>query len=361
MAKILYGVGGEGMGHATRSKVVIEHLINKNHEVHVVTSYRAYDFLKKAFPSLNVTKIHGFAFNYENNRLKKMKTLMNNVKRMDSSGFKIVSDIISHERPDIIFTDYEPYTAYLSSIPYLKTLSKDGAIPLVSIDNIHISSNCKVDVFKKYGADHIYASYFSDFVVPRLNVKKYIITTFFYPKIERKNTLLVPSLMRKELLDAHPKKGNHVLVYQTSTSNVLMFEVLKSIPKQKFIVYGFNKSKKDKNLTFKKFSETGFIRDLAECKAVIMNGGFSLMSESVFLKKPVFSIPVHDHFEQLINAIYLEKLGFGVFYDKITSLRFERFLSDLPNYEKNLKKNAQKDNSEAFKVIDETIAAVLKR
>jgi nicotinate phosphoribosyltransferase len=36
--KILYGVVGEGMGHATRSKVTIEHLIAKGHSVKIVVS-----------------------------------------------------------------------------------------------------------------------------------------------------------------------------------------------------------------------------------------------------------------------------------------------------------------------------------
>ncbi|MGH9333683.1 MAG: glycosyltransferase family protein, partial [Vicinamibacteria bacterium] len=33
--RILYGVVGEGMGHATRSAVVIEHLLSAGHEVKV--------------------------------------------------------------------------------------------------------------------------------------------------------------------------------------------------------------------------------------------------------------------------------------------------------------------------------------
>ena len=31
--RILYGVVGEGMGHATRSRVVIAHLLEQGHEV----------------------------------------------------------------------------------------------------------------------------------------------------------------------------------------------------------------------------------------------------------------------------------------------------------------------------------------
>ena len=34
--RILYGVVGEGMGHATRSAVVLSHLIARGHELRVV-------------------------------------------------------------------------------------------------------------------------------------------------------------------------------------------------------------------------------------------------------------------------------------------------------------------------------------
>ena len=47
--RILYGVVGEGMGHATRSRVQLEHLLSQGHEVRVVVSGRAHDFLTSRF------------------------------------------------------------------------------------------------------------------------------------------------------------------------------------------------------------------------------------------------------------------------------------------------------------------------
>ncbi len=47
--RILYGVVGEGMGHATRSRVVLEHLLARGHQIKVVVSGRAHGFLKSRF------------------------------------------------------------------------------------------------------------------------------------------------------------------------------------------------------------------------------------------------------------------------------------------------------------------------
>jgi uncharacterized protein (TIGR00661 family) len=47
--KILYGVVGEGMGHAMRSRVVLERLVARGHEIHVMASSRAADFLASRY------------------------------------------------------------------------------------------------------------------------------------------------------------------------------------------------------------------------------------------------------------------------------------------------------------------------
>ena len=62
--RILYGVVGEGMGHATRSRVILEDL-TKEHEVQVVASGRAHDYLAERFE--DVHNIWGFTIHYEGN------------------------------------------------------------------------------------------------------------------------------------------------------------------------------------------------------------------------------------------------------------------------------------------------------
>ena len=48
MAKILYGLAGDGLGHAFRSKAVIDEL-KKKHEIIIISSQNAYHFLKKLY------------------------------------------------------------------------------------------------------------------------------------------------------------------------------------------------------------------------------------------------------------------------------------------------------------------------
>src|SRR4051812_39280058 len=76
---ILYGVPGEGMGHATRSKVIIDFLIKENHNVCIVSSAKAFRFLDQAFPG-KVLQIKGFHFKYKNAQVSKTGTFLLNLR-----------------------------------------------------------------------------------------------------------------------------------------------------------------------------------------------------------------------------------------------------------------------------------------
>ena len=78
--RILYGVTGEGMGHAMRSRVVLDALAAK-HEIRVVVSGRAADYLaQRGSEVLSVRKIHGYTLAYEDNQLLKWRTVVQNLK-----------------------------------------------------------------------------------------------------------------------------------------------------------------------------------------------------------------------------------------------------------------------------------------
>jgi len=63
--RILYGVVGEGMGHAIRSRVVLDEL-SRRHDIEVVVSGRAHGYLKALESErLGVNRIWGLSLVYE--------------------------------------------------------------------------------------------------------------------------------------------------------------------------------------------------------------------------------------------------------------------------------------------------------
>nr|WP_279383593.1 glycosyltransferase family protein [Methanobacterium formicicum] len=115
--------------------------------------------------------------------------------------------------------------------------------------------------------------------------------TFILPLKTLKKSKYFPPVLREAIMNLKPYNGEHVLVYQTSDSNVKLLDILKKFDDE-FIVYGFHQDGRDENLRFKNFNEDEFFQDLARARAVIANGGFTLISEALYLGKPVLSVPV---------------------------------------------------------------------
>ena len=346
MAKILYSVAGEGNGHAVLSKTIIEHL-KKKHRVRIYSHGKGYKFLSKFFKP---KRILGFHIYYINNAVSSILTgTINTLKLpfMFLFNLKMFFDIITYN-PDIIITDFEPFAAY-----YAKILFK----PLISIDNQHIITNTKIKTRGLKSLYHLHSWLVIKTFIPLPDYK--FITTFFYPKVKRKNTFLVNTILQNEIFELKPKDKKHILVYQTSTSYKKIFKTLKNINKE-FIIYGFDKNKTENNLQFKKFNEKEFFNDLVNCEAVIMNGSFTLMGEAIYLKKPIFSIPINKQFEQMVNSDYLEKIGYGKSVKRINTNNFNKFLKNLKKYKNNLKNVKHDKNKWLFYKLDSIINKVIK-
>ena len=192
MARILYGVAGEGMGHAIRSKVIIEHLLKK-HELIIVSSRKPYEFLSKRFKE--VYDIHGLHINYKNNKVQSIKTLLHNAYNLPKGSYKTLRKlmkIIKDFKPEIVISDFEPFTGLVSKFFDTK---------LISIDNMHIMTNCKFKIPKRYYKDYLAAKIvINSFII---KADYYLINTFFYPEIRKKNTFLFPPILRDEILKAN--------------------------------------------------------------------------------------------------------------------------------------------------------------
>ncbi|MBR3213970.1 MAG: glycosyltransferase [Methanosphaera sp.] len=338
--RIFYSLCGEGLGHAIRSAVVIEFLINEGYDLMVFASDRAYDYLNAKFE--NVYYIGGFNTVYENNSVKNKKTFAYNMKDVPSdlkNNMSMMYKLARKFKPDIIVSDFEFYANLLSHML---------RIPLISIDNMHVLTEARYSSPNKYLKDRI----FSEAVVHAFIQKadRTLIYSYFYPELKNEGTKYVDPIIREEIINLKSTVGSHILVYQTSDSNRKLIELLKDNPDKKFIIYGFHKDLRDDNLLFRTFSETQLYEDFRSAECVITNGGFSFITEALQLEKPVLSIPVNKQFEQILNAIYIDRLGYGEHHDTINQEILDNFLDNTDKYRKNIR-----DNFHKLKNNDETL------
>lgn len=347
MAKILYGLCGEGLGHASRSKILINHLKNK-HDIRIVAGGKAFSYMSKEFD--DVYEIESPHFVYKGNEVKLFLTILRMVFQTfikSPSSFLKVRRIIKEFKPDILITDAEPISFSASFFSSIKR---------VSIDNPQALLYRRYKI--KFGE---YFAWFALFIVVKLSVfgaDKYLIYDFSDEQIDNPKVMVLNPLIQEGILKQKPTYGNHVFVYQTSISTEFITGILKKID-ETFIIYGFNKELVDENLIFKRFNEDDFYHDIASAKAVVANGGFTVLSEALYLKKPIFSLPIRHQFEQVINGQFIEKLGAGVYKMDFCKEDLEDFLQNLNFYKKNLKSYSPGNQKETLKIIEDQIQTFL--
>jgi uncharacterized protein (TIGR00661 family) len=348
---ILYGVPGEGLGHATRSKVVIAHLLAQGHQVCVVSSSRAYKMLAAAFPG-RVHEIRGFHLAYKGLTVSKARTAALTLRTAPDDlriNFAKYRELLCDFEPDVVVSDFESFS-------YL--FAKVRRLPIISIDNMQIISRAELNVAVPKAEQGNYKLAQSIVRVKLPRSRHYFVTTFFDLPLSKENTTLVPPIIRPEILAARPTVGRHVLVYQSATTQQNLVSQLQQLPGQEFRVYGFNKEESHGNVQLRAFSEEGFIADLASCRAVMTNGGFSLISEAVFLHKPICAVPIPAQFEQWLNAAQVEKMGYGRHFAAITPDNLRAFLYDLSGFEAALAGYQQAGNEVLFKELEAALAAM---
>jgi len=338
MANVLYGVNGEGAGHSTRSKEVLTHLVGQGHRVHVASFDRGLQNLKSDF---DVTEIYGFRFAYVNNRVRYKRTVARNLITIPQAVKSLarLNALVDAANIDLVITDFEPLTCHIGH---------RRRLPVISIDNQHCLTNTAVSYPRQYRRDAAAAKIVTRLMTPRANA--YLVISFFTAPIRKRNTFLFSPLLREQILDAKPTEGDHVLVYVTSPAPTLA-KLLGEV-RCRFVAYGFGREGTQGNIQFKKPSLDGFFSDLVSARAIIANSGFSLVTEALHLGKPYLAVPVSHQFEQIFNAYWLQKSGYGAYWESLNKERIESFLYNLPHYREALAAYPRQGNQALFQKLD---------
>ncbi len=353
--RILYGVVGEGMGHATRSRVILEHLLRSGHELRVVVSGRAAKFLADKFagrPRIRVEEIHGLHLKFDGNDLDVGESVLSNLAAAPEGvrkNLEVYTRVTADFDAEVVISDFESFAYFFG---------RAKRLPVISIDNMQVINRCRHDAFVTDDASF-------GFQLARLAVKAklpgayhYLVSSFFFPPVKKPRTTLVPPILRPEILAAKREPGAHVLVYQTAAANAdALVAALKRLP-QSFRAYGTGRSGTEGNVTFCPFSETGFVDDLRTARAVVAGGGYSLMGEAVHLHVPMLSIPIQGQYEQELNARYLQQLGYGRCAAAVEADIIAAFLRDTDAMQHALTTYVPRDNGMLFGCLDELLRHV---
>ena len=235
-----------------------------------------------------------------------------------------LADKLRDFRPELVITDFEAFS--WRAADRLK-------VPVISFNHQQVVTETIYEFPPEHWLNAQVAKAIINLIAPR-TPDRIVLTSFFFPPVRRPGlTHLVAPIIREEVRQLTPTRGNHTLVYYNQPEGNQTLPDLLRADGNPYIVYNFPvppRPSEYPNLVFKQPCVTEFLNDLASCRAVVCTAGFTLISEALYLGKPLLAVPNRGIFEQTINGLFLEREGLGrsVIAGKVIEADLCRFHQD---------------------------------
>ena len=328
MARILYALNGQGRGHTSRVLALTDVLRQRGHEVRLCGGEPAVERLRGR--GEDVLEIPAPAEVVRSNRVRLVASAAHNLPLAVRTP-EIVADLTERMAdfgPDLVISDFEPFAP---------RAARRLGVPTVALDHQHILTEARCRVPARFAASAALTRLGTTILTPRRLFDRIVVPSFFFPPLRAGSSAeLVPPILRRAVLDAAPTAGDHVLVYVNHPDGSgRLLRTLGAVDAS-FVVYNVpppEDASAYPNLTFHAPSPR-FVDDLAACRAVVCTAGFTLISEALWLGKPVLALPNRGFFEQALNALYLRDSGRGdAVFGRLRADTLARFLDRPPEPE----------------------------
>lgn len=274
--KIAYSFAGEGKGHVARTVAIAKKLSHKL-DILFFSPPTVKDFLLEHIPHAKIVDIKCLGFVQKGHKIDYYETMQTNMDHLKNQNWTKeiarLADILKEEKISAVISDFEPYLAHAAAL---------AERPCLNINHPGI-----VLKYFSLAPDAILAQMVAMFMMPP--AQKNLICSFFDGDIG--------PIIRDEIQDIIPRKEDFYLLYAKKASRKEMIHALE-----------------DNHIPYKVFpnKDDNFVEALSACKAVIAPAGHQLLSEALFLQKPVLAFPQQGQFEQRLNAKMLQLSGRGM-------------------------------------------------
>ncbi len=328
--RIAYGVMGYGRGHAMRTMSVLPALMAE-HEVTVFAGGDAYEVLAPRFNTVRIPVI-GYQYNAAGTH-SLPKTVARNFNPVSDllfggQGMAAVEREFVARGIELVISDSETWT---------HRVAQRLDIPRISFDHVGIIAYCK-----PHFPPDLWALGMRDAWGYRalMGVPERILISSFYPaEPAYPQVKVIGPMLRDEVVRAQPKAGNYLLAYFNKGEHQYLPHVDRALRllDMPVVVYGTRHRGVHDHLDFRAPSVEGFVRDLANCRAVLSTAGNQLIGEAIHFGKPVLALPERA-FEQRLNAHMIETMGVGMRGDlmTLTPSDIDRFLGNDDWYRSNM-------------------------
>ena len=310
MSRILMLVNGLGLGNSTRCHAVIQRLRAAGAEIEVVTSDNGLWFFADKPEIGRVSEIPSLRYGQAQGRISIAATLaqagamLDTVRRAES----VVADTIARFRPAAVVTD---------STYSLRPVRRAG-LPLAALNNSDMvarrmaQGGAPASVLPQFLvvelADYLFHRLLPDLVVsPRLDPADLSEAGPF-----RRVGPIVRAACRPLPTESGPVRRVVVML----SGSVFGSPVVLRRPRPGLVVDVLGRPAPCEGPIPEGVTYHGKVRDslalMQGADLVVVNGGFSAVSEAVVLNKPMVVIPVPRHAEQWANGETIRRLGLGI-------------------------------------------------
>ena len=277
------------------------------YEITLFSSGTVLDALRDRFPGCRCIATPQPRFTYRNNALElRIRPLSHFL--LFCRGLVAAHachDRICREKPVAIISDYEPIVSRAAAW---------SGTPLIAVDHQQVLSECDVRAEPPMEGSVRSVCRANRMAYPNPSLR--IISSFFYPSVRdgytARTTHLVGPLLRGTVRERTATDADHIVIYQTSPTLHWLDQLLEGLPGEKR-VYGTAVTERP-GIVPRDMDENLFLDDLASCRFAVVNGGYTTITEALFYGKPLICLPVRRQAEQEINALWVERLGFGKAY-----------------------------------------------
>ena len=352
MARIIYALSGQGRGHSSRGMAITHGLRARGHEVRFCGGGAAREILQsRGEIVLCVPQLQQVV---RDNTVQAASTLLANwpsIRNLSQIVRRLAKSIEAWEA-DLVITDFEAFSWRAAELL---------DIPVISFNHQQVVTETRYSLPPGHRYHAHLARLIINIIAPR-TPQKLLLTSFFYPPVKRPEiATIVPPIIRPEVVRLPPSSEDFILVYYNQPEGSLsLLDRLRAHGKR-YIIYNFPEPRdthRYPNLVFKPARVDGFLDDLARCRGVLCTAGFTLISESLFLGKPLLAVPNRGIFEQTLNAIFLEReaLGKAVIGRSVTIDDLEAFDEELDEMAGRMRGRPALGNKAALDFIENVVA-----
>ena len=319
--RFLFTVQGEGRGHLTQAISLAEILRRHGHEIVEVLVGKSRLREMPAFfetricAPVRVYEAPSFVFKKDKKHIDKVKTFIYNTTPAKLQKFgksiEMIYRRINTVNPDVVVNFYE-------ILPGFMHLRFKLDMPFVNVGHQYLLRHPAYQ-FGKDDSQSLAILKLHAFLSGISATK--ILALSFYPMkaFPREKLLVMPPLLRREVLELQPTEGDYILGYMLNQG--YLGEVQRWHEAHPDVKLHFFWDKKDApkelaiddTLTLHQINDEKFLHYMEKCRGYITTAGFESVCEALFMDKRVMLIP--SHIEQEINAADAASIGGGVVGD----------------------------------------------